>query len=102
MAQSSIEEKNKMKRKVGRKEYREAFKAIEAQVKEASVNLSVGSVSIYDETGSYGDDTVRLSVNWSCCGEQTPERAMAFANVLMMASCLASNFKYNGFVAVDD
>ena len=91
-----------MNRKVGRKEYREAFKVIEAQVKEASNNLYVGSVSIYDETGSFGDNTVRLSVNWSCCGEQTPEMAMEFASVLMMASCLASNFKYNGFVAVED
>lgn len=90
-----------MEKKVSKKEYREAFKAIEAQVKEASNNLYVGSVSIGDETGSFGDYTVRLSVNWSCCGEQTPEDTLAFANVLTMAACLASNFKYNGYTAED-
>lgn len=90
-----------MEKKVSSKEYREAFRAIEARVKEASNNLCCGSVSIYDDSGRFSDNTVKLSVNWSCCGAQTPEDTLAFANVLTMAACLASNFKYNGY-AVED
>lgn len=93
---------NKEVKKVNYKEFYRAFHQIENQVYEASSKLNAGSVKVYDEIGSYDDFTVRLSINWSCCGAQNVEDAKAFADVLNMAVELVSNFVYNGYEVIYD
>lgn len=84
-------------KKVNYKELDRAFYQIQKQVREASYKLPCGGVEIYNDTGSYGDFTVRLTINWSCSGSQNIEDTMAFAKVLNMAIELANSFPYNGY-----
>lgn len=45
-------------------------------------------------------DTIQIGVNWSAIGTVDHNQTREFADLLMVAADLASNFKYNGYKIV--
>lgn len=84
-------------KQVNHKEFYKVFREIQGKVNDASNKLNAGRVTVYDETCVLTGNIVKLGVHWNACGTQSAENAMEFAKVLMMASELVSNFKYNGY-----
>ena len=58
-----------------------------------------GLTTIYFDTDSYGNATAK--VNWSCCGDVTPEEAERFAKGISIAVDFAKDFN-NEHVIIDD
>ena len=49
------------------------------------------------EMNGFGDDRIRLGINWSAIGTVSADEARGFAQKLMDAADAVESFKYNGY-----
>ena len=56
------------------------------------------TITVYDMGSNFGNDPIRLRVNWSAIGTVPASEAVDFAQRLMDAAKAAEGFEYNGYV----
>ena len=57
-----------------------------------------GTITVYDMGSNFGNEPIRLGVNWSAIGTVPASEAVDFAQRLMDAAKAAEGFEYNGYV----
>ena len=56
------------------------------------------TITVYDMGSNFGNEPIRLGVNWSAIGTVPASEAVDFAQRLMDAVKAAEGFEYNGYV----
>ncbi|EOS62365.1 hypothetical protein C814_01214 [Anaerotruncus sp. G3(2012)] len=56
------------------------------------------TITVYDMGSNFGNEPIRLGVNWSAIGTVPASEAVDFAQRLMDAAKAAEGFEYNGYV----
>ena len=56
------------------------------------------TLTVYDMGSNFGNEPIRLGVNWSAIGTVPASEAVDFAQRLMDAAKAAEGFEYNGYV----
>ena len=56
------------------------------------------TITVYDMGSHFGNEPIRLGVNWSAIGTVPASEAVDFAQRLMDAAKAAEGFEYNGYV----
>lgn len=56
------------------------------------------TITVYDTGSNFGNEPIRLGVNWSAIGTVPASEAVDFAQRLMDAAKAAEGFEYNGYV----
>ena len=56
------------------------------------------TITVYDMGSNFGNEPIRLGVNWSAIGTVPASEAVDFAQRLMDAAKAAEGFEYNGCV----
>lgn len=56
------------------------------------------TITVYDMGSDFGNEPIRLGVNWSAIGTVPASEAVDFAQRLMDAAKAAEGFEYNGYV----
>ena len=56
------------------------------------------TITVYDMGSNFGNEPIRLGVNWSAIGTFPASVAVDFAQRLMDAAKAAEGFEYNGYV----
>lgn len=82
--------------KVNYKEYRRAYRELEAKVKNLTSRKMI-QIEEMNETDGIIDRVIHVGLNWSGCGGCTSEEAQTFAMAMMEATILLKNFVYEGY-----
>ena len=56
------------------------------------------TITVYDMGSNFGNEPIRLGVDWSAIGTVPASEAVDFAQRLMDAAKAAEGFEYNGYV----
>ena len=56
------------------------------------------TITVYDMGSNFGNEPIRLGVNWSAIGTVPASEAVDFAQRLMDAAKAGEGFEYNGYV----
>lgn len=56
------------------------------------------TITVYDMGSNFGNEPIRLGVNWSAIGTVPASEAVDFAQRLLDAAKAAEGFEYNGYV----
>ena len=56
------------------------------------------TITVYDMGSNFGNEPIRLGVNWSAIGTVPASEAVDFAQRLMDAAKAAEGFEYYGYV----
>ena len=78
---------------VNHSEYREAYNELREFERRYDDIVSFSNLS-----GTFGDESIKIGVNWASIGAVSPDKALKFAEVIKQAVELAENFKYNGYM----
>ena len=72
---------------------------LSSELQNYSKSLGIEGYRVVEVTTTTTRRTVlKARVNWGAIGSTEPEVALAFSKVLMKASELANNYKYNGYI----